>query len=355
MSNKPNGQKLEEHEQRLTGEEQQQQESPVEEKSSWFRRKAKGITTSTSEKKETPDGLWVMCRSCKFTCTAIELKENLFVCPKCNYHHRIGSTEYFEILFDEKQFELLFTNIRSKDKLGFTDLKPYQKRLEETWEKMGTQDSISVAVGKVGGHPLVVACMDFEFIGGSLGSVMGEKICRGADYSLEHRIPFMIISKSGGARMMESAFSLMQLPKTLGRISLLNDAKIPYISFCTDPTFGGTTASFSMMGDIIIAEPNALIGFAGPRVIKEFMKKDLPPGFQTAEFLLQHGFLDFIIDRKELKERLAQLLALFSNQPHAETKVVQAEVQDRLIEVVPPDPQTDVMEGGQASPDPSTL
>ncbi len=303
---------LEEFERRLTGEDLAA-DAIEESRHSWFKRKHQGITTATAEKRETPDGLWVMCPSCKHTCTAGELKENFSVCPNCNYHHRIGSQEYFDILFDEKEYLELFDNIISKDFLGFTDLKPYKKRLEETMAKTGLHDSMNVAHGKVGGFDLVVACMDFEFIGGSLGSVMGEKICRAADYSLEHRIPFMIISKSGGARMMESAFSLMQLPKTLARLSLLADARVPYISLCTDPTFGGTTASFSMVGDIIIAEPKALIGFAGPRVIKETIKKDLPKGFQTSEFVMDHGFLDFIIDRKDLKGRLAQLLDLFSN------------------------------------------
>jgi acetyl-CoA carboxylase carboxyl transferase subunit beta len=301
---------LEEFEHRLSGEDLSP--PPAEAgRSGWFRRKNKGITTSTADKKETPDGLWVMCKQCKYTCSHTELKDNLFVCPQCDYHHRVGSEEYFDMLFDEQQYTRLFDNIKSKDYLDFTDLKPYKKRLEETWSKTDLHDSMSVAVGKVGGFDLVISCMDFEFIGGSLGSVMGEKIVRAADYCLEHRIPYLIISKSGGARMMESAFSLMQLPKTLGRLSLLSDAKIPYISLCTDPTFGGTTASFSMLGDVIMAEPNALIGFAGPRVIKETIKKDLPKGFQTSEFVMDHGFLDFIVNRKDLKARLTQLLDLF--------------------------------------------
>jgi acetyl-CoA carboxylase carboxyl transferase subunit beta len=305
---------LEEFEHKLTGEDIQAGEVAAEsERTSWFRRHKKGILTTTSEKRETPDGLWVKCPSCRFTCTVIELKERLFVCPNCNFHHRVGSDEYFDILFDNRDFKRLFDNIRSKDYLEFTDLKPYHKRLEETWAKTDLHDSMSVAVGKVEGHDLVIACMDFEFIGGSLGSVMGEKICRAADYCLQHFIPFMIISKSGGARMMESAFSLMQLPKTLGRLSLLSDAKIPFFSLCTDPTFGGTTASFSMLGDIIMAEPGALIGFAGPRVIKETIKKDLPPGFQRSEFVMDHGFLDMIVDRKQLKERMGQLLKLFKS------------------------------------------
>lgn len=282
-----------------------------EEKTNWFKRMKKGILTSTKEKKDAPEGLWTKCPSCKYTCTINELDENKYVCPNCDYHHRIGSNEYFNILFDEGEYQELFANIRSKDHLQFVDLKPYSKRLEETYAKNDIHDSITVAHGKINGLDMVVACMDFEFIGGSLGSVMGEKISRGCDYCIEHKIPFMIISKSGGARMMESAFSLMQLAKTSGKLKLLSDAKVPYISLCTDPTFGGTTASFAMLGDIIIAEPDALIGFAGPRVIKETIKKDLPEGFQRSEFLLEHGFLDFIVHRKELKDKLAQLITLF--------------------------------------------
>jgi acetyl-CoA carboxylase carboxyl transferase subunit beta len=240
------------------------------------------------------------------------LEENKFVCPKCEYHHRIGSEEYFEILFDVDTYNELFFNIKSKDYLGFVDLKPYQKRLEETYAKTNIHDSMTVAHGKVHGKDLVVACMDFEFIGGSLGSVMGEKISRACDYCIVHRVPFMIINKSGGARMMESAFSLMQLAKTSGKLTQLSEAKIPYISLCTDPTFGGTTASFAMLGDVICGEPDALIGFAGPRVIKETIKRDLPEGFQRSEFLLEHGFLDFIVHRKELKNKMADLLTIFN-------------------------------------------
>jgi acetyl-CoA carboxylase carboxyl transferase subunit beta len=249
----------------------------------------------------------------EYTCTVTELGENNFVCPKCEHHHRIGSGEYFDILFDDGLYNELFANIKSKDFLGFVDLKSYAKRLEETYAKTDIHDSITVAHGKVNGNDLVVACMDFEFIGGSLGSVMGEKICRACDYCIEHRIPFMIINKSGGARMMESAFSLMQLAKTSGKLSQLSDAQIPYISLCTDPTFGGTTASFAMLGDVICGEPGALIGFAGPRVIKETIRKDLPEGFQRSEFLLEHGFLDFIIHRNKLKEKIGNLLVLFKN------------------------------------------
>ena len=242
-----------------------------------------------------------------------ELREHLFVCSKCNYHHRIGSTEYFEILFDDGQLNVMFENIRSKDFLQFTDLKSYEKRLQEIWAKTDITDSIRVASGKINGSEILIACMDFEFIGGSLGSVMGERISRAVDYCLEHRTPLMIICKSGGARMMESAFSLMQLAKVSGKLSQMTDAKVPYISFLTDPSFGGISASFGMLGDLNIAEPGALIGFAGPRVIKETIKRDLPEGFQRSEFLLEHGFLDFIIDRKQLKERLGTLLVLFKN------------------------------------------
>ena len=288
-------------------------ESLLSHKSSWFKRIKKGITTSTSDKKEVPDGLWELCPECKYTCTITELEEHLFVCPKCEHHHRIGSEEYFDIIFDKDSYKELFANIKSTDKLGFVDLKAYDKRLEETYAKTNINDSITVAHGKVHTHDFVVACMDFEFIGGSLGSVMGEKISRACDYCIEHRIPFMIINKSGGARMMESAFSLMQLAKTSGKLYQLSEAKIPYISLCTDPTFGGTTASFAMLGDIICGEPGALIGFAGPRVIKETIKRDLPEGFQRSEFLLEKGFLDFILPRKDLKQKLADLIVMFKN------------------------------------------
>ena len=299
----------EDFEANLAGEEGKSEET----RSSWFKRIKKGILTSTADKKETPEGLWSKCPECGYICTVTELRENIFVCPKCAYHHRIGSSEYFEIIFDENQYEVMFENIRSRDFLEFTDLKSYGKRLQETWAKTDITDSIRIAAGKLGGHDLVVGCMDFEFIGGSLGSVMGERISRAIDYCILHRMPLMIVCKSGGARMMESAFSLMQLAKVSGKLSQLTDAKIPYISFLTDPSFGGISASFGMLGDLNIAEPGALIGFAGPRVIRETNKKDLPEGFQRSEFLLDHGFLDFIIPRKNLKERLATLLQLFKN------------------------------------------
>jgi acetyl-CoA carboxylase carboxyl transferase subunit beta len=282
-------------------------------RSKWYKRLRKGITTSTAEKREMPEGLWSKCPECHYICTTSELKENLYVCPKCNYHHRIGSEDYFEILFDNDKFTELFDNIQSIDFLGFTDLKPYQKRLDEIHSKTDLKDSIRVAVGDMNGKEIVVACMDFEFIGGSLGSVMGEKFSRAVDYCIQHKLPYLVISKSGGARMMESAFSLMQLAKTSGKLSQLNDAGLPYVSLLTDPTFGGISASFGMLGDFNIAEPGALIGFAGPRVIKETIKKDLPEGFQRSEFLLEHGFLDFIIDRKILKSKLSTLLNLLQN------------------------------------------
>lgn len=297
----------EDFEANLAGEEGKSEET----RSSWFKRIKKGILTSTADKKETPEGLWSKCPECGYICTVTELRENLFVCPKCNYHHRIGSSEYFEILFDDNKYDVMYENIRSRDFLQFTDLKSYQKRLEETWAKTDITDSIRVAAGNTHGSPLVVACMDFEFIGGSLGSVMGERISRAVDYCLEHKVPLLIICKSGGARMMESAFSLMQLAKVSGKLSKLTDAKIPYISLLTDPSFGGISASFGMLGDLNIAEPGALIGFAGPRVIRETIRKDLPEGFQRSEFLLEHGFLDFIVHRKELKDKLATVLRLF--------------------------------------------
>ncbi|MBS1579188.1 MAG: acetyl-CoA carboxylase carboxyltransferase subunit beta [Bacteroidetes bacterium] len=295
--------------QNLTGEETANPAGEI--KPKWYSRIRQGITTSTADKKETPEGLWSKCPQCNFICTTSELRENLFVCSKCNYHHRIGSEEYFEIVFDNNTYTELFDNIQSKDFLNFTDLKNYQKRLDEIHSKTDLKDSMRVAVGKINGEAMVIACMDFEFIGGSLGSVMGEKFSRAVDYCIQHKLPYLVISKSGGARMMESAFSLMQLAKTSGKLSQLSDAQLPYISLLTDPTFGGISASFGMLGDLNIAEPGALIGFAGPRVIKETIKKDLPEGFQRSEFLLEHGFLDFIVDRKQLKEKLHKLIVLF--------------------------------------------
>lgn len=276
----------------------------------WFKRLKDGIQTATRNKKEVPEGLWYKCKSCRETSTVKELRENVFKCPHCNYHVRVGARDYFEILFDSG-FEDMFTDLRSVDMLSFTDLKSYPERLDEAYRKTSVTDAIEVARGKVNRKPLVVAAMDFSFIGGSMGSVVGQRIALAIDYCLANRTPLMIISKTGGARMMESAFSLMQMAKTSAKLSQLAKAGIPYISLLTDPTTGGVTASYAMLGDINIAEPGALIGFAGPRVIRETIKRDLPEGFQTSEFLLEHGFLDFIVDRGELKEKISDLLSFF--------------------------------------------
>lgn len=277
----------------------------------WFKRLKEGIQTSTSNKKEAPDGIWFKCTSCKQTSTNKEVKENFHKCPKCDYHVRIGSAEYFDLLFDGKR-TILFDNIRSIDFLNFEDSKPYSKRIIEAQKKTGLSDAIAVAHGKVNKKDLVIACMDFNFIGGSMGSVVGERISLAVEYCIENRIPFLLISKSGGARMMESAFSLMQMAKTSAMLGVLADEQIPYFSLMTDPTTGGVTASYAMLGDLNFAEPNALIGFAGPRVIKETIKKELPENFQSAESLLENGFLDFIVNRKDLKERVGDLLTFFS-------------------------------------------
>lgn len=280
----------------------------------WFKRKEKGIQTSTEDKKDTPRGLWYKSPTGKIV-DSEELAKNYYVSPEDGYHVRIGSKEYFDILFDEGKFKELDKNLTSKDPLKFEDTKKYTDRLKAAKEKTGLNDAVRAAVGKSKGKDLVIACMDFSFIGGSMGSVVGEKIARAADYSLKNKVPFMIISKSGGARMMEAALSLMQLAKTSAKLAQLADAGIPYISLCTDPTTGGTTASFAMLGDINIAEPGALIGFAGPRVVRDTTGKDLPEGFQTSEFLLEHGFLDFISHRKELKNKINLYIDLIQNQP----------------------------------------
>lgn len=280
----------------------------------WFRRTQKGIQTATEDKKDVPKGLWYKSPTGKIV-DAEQLEKNFYVSPEDGYHVRIGSPEYFKILFDDNQFTELDKNLTSKDPLNFEDTKKYTERLDEAQQKTGLKDAVRTAVGKSKGRDLVVACMDFKFIGGSMGSVVGEKISRAAAYSLKHKIPLMVISKSGGARMMEAALSLMQLAKTSAGLAQLADAKIPYISLCTDPTTGGTTASFAMLGDINIAEPGALIGFAGPRVVKDTTGKDLPKDFQTSEFLLDHGFLDFITKRSELKNKVNLYLDLITNQP----------------------------------------
>jgi len=277
---------------------------------SWFHRIKEGITTSTDDKKETPEGLWYKCPSCKNVVTSEELAANYFVCPACGYHERIGSAEYFYILFDDNKFKELDADLFPSDPLGFVDTKKYKDRLKATQKSTGLTDALRSAAGPINGRDVVIACMDFAFIGGSMGSVVGEKIARAIDYAIKHKMPFILISKSGGARMMEAAFSLMQMAKTSAKLTLLSDAKLPYISLLTDPTTGGVTASYSMLGDFNIAEPGALIGFAGPRVIKETIKKDLPKGFQTSEFLLEHGFLDAIVNRKEMKEKFSHLFGM---------------------------------------------
>ena len=279
----------------------------------WFKRKDKGIQTPTEAKKDTPKGLWYKSPTGKIVDTE-ELEKNYYVSPEDGYHVRIGSKEYFEILFDDKYKELDI-NLTSKDPLKFADNKKYSDRLKEANKKTNLKDAVRTAVGKSKGRDIVIACMDFKFIGGSMGSVVGEKIARAANHSLKKKIPFVIISKSGGARMMEAALSLMQLAKTSVKLAQLAEAKIPYISLCTDPTTGGTTASFAMLGDINISEPGALIGFAGPRVVRDTTGKELPEGFQTAEFVLEHGFLDFITERKNLKDRINLYLDLILNIP----------------------------------------
>ena len=282
--------------------------------SSWFKRKEKGIQTTTEEKKDTPKGLWYKSPTGKIV-ESEDLAKNFYVSPEDDYHVRIGSKEYFEILFDDNKFKELDEKLSAKDPLKFEDTKKYSDRLKAAQQKTGLKDAVKTAVGKSMGKELVVACMDFSFIGGSMGSVVGEKIARAIDTAKKKKIPFVMISKSGGARMMEAAFSLMQLAKTSAKLAQLAEAKVPYISLCTDPTTGGTTASYAMLGDINIGEPGALIGFAGPRVVKDTVGKDLPDGFQTSEFLLEHGFLDFIAHRRDLKKKINLYIDLISNQP----------------------------------------
>ncbi len=278
---------------------------------SWFKRNKEGITTSTKDKKETPEGLWNKCSKCKTLFTHDDLVKNCYVCDRCSNHERIGSEEYFSIIFDEGKYTEINAGVTSGDPLEFVDTKKYTDRIKATQKNTGLTDAIRTAYGDVEGHPFVIAAMDFSFVGGSMGSVMGEKIARAIDKALELNAPFMIISKSGGARMMEAGFSLMQMAKVSGKLSLLSAKQLPYISFLTDPTTGGVTASFAMLGDINIAEPEALIGFAGPRVVKETIGRDLPDGFQTSEFVLEHGFLDYIVNRTELRKTLALSLKLF--------------------------------------------
>ena len=281
---------------------------------SWFKRETKGITTPTEEKKNIPEGIWYKSPNGIIIDTE-ELKKNLYVSPEDGYHVRIGSKEYFEILLDDDKYKELNPKMKSKDPLKFVDTKPYVDRLKDAHSKTELFDAVRTVVGKSLGKDIVIAAMDFAFIGGSMGSVVGEKISRAIDYSLKHKIPFLMISKSGGARMMESTYSLMQLAKTSAKLAQLDEAKIPYISLLTDPTTGGTTASFAMLGDVNIAEPNALIAFAGPRIVKDTTGQDLPKGFQRSEFVLEHGFLDAIYERKDLKKQINLYLDLILNQP----------------------------------------
>ncbi len=273
----------------------------------WFKRKKENISPN-SKKTDIPDGQWSKCEDCGEIIHNKQLEVNLWCCPKCNYHFRIGSDQYILFLFDKGSFKELDKKMRSGDPLEFTDTKKYNERIVATIKKSGLNDAIKTGTGKIEGKKVAFACMDFTFIGGSMGSVVGEKIARAIDAAYEDKTPLIIISQSGGARMMEGAFSLMQMAKTSSRLARLADAKLPFISVLTDPTTGGVTASYAMLGDVIIAEPKALIGFAGPRVIKQTIGKDLPPGFQRSEFLLENGFLDFIVNRKQLREKLSQLI-----------------------------------------------
>lgn len=276
----------------------------------WFKRKKQGIYTETKDKKDLPPGLWHKCNNCSHLILSTDFKKSFFVCEKCDHHEKINSINYFKIIFDKEKYSELFTNITSVDPLLFEDTKKYKDRINDAIKKTDVNEAISVAEGKINKKNLVIACMNFNFIGGSIGSAVGEKISRSIDFCIKKKTPLLIISKSGGARMMESGLSLMQLAKTSGKLALLSKNKIPFISLLTNPTFGGATASFSMLGDINIAEPNALIGFAGPRVIKETIGKDLPDGFQRSEFLLEKGFLDFIVHRKNLKNTINKFLTL---------------------------------------------
>lgn len=279
---------------------------------SWFKRNKEGITTTTSEKKEVPEGLWSRCSNCKTIFTKGDLEKLNYVCDRCSHHERIGSEEYFSMIFDGGKYTELNAKVKSGDPLSFEDTKKYTDRVKTTQQNTGLSDAVRTAKGKLNKKDFVVAAMDFKFIGGSMGSVMGEKIARAIDEALKLNCPFMIISKSGGARMMEAGFSLMQMAKISGKLGQLSDAKLPYISYLTDPTTGGVTASFAMLGDVNIAEPGALIAFAGPRVVKETIGRDLPEGFQTSEFLLEHGFLDFIVDRTVIREKLTLVIDLFT-------------------------------------------
>lgn len=278
----------------------------------WFKRSKENITTDT-QRKDVPDGTWIKCPECGEMMHRKQWESNFYLCIKCDHHFRIGSEEYFKILLDEDSFKETDRKIRSVDPLDFEDTKPYKKRIDETIKNTELFDAIRTGTGKINEIDVVIGCMDFAFIGGSMGSVVGEKISRAVDRSIKSKNPLLIISSSGGARMMEGAISLMQLAKTSTKLAKLDEEKVPYISILTNPTTGGSTASFSMLGDLNIAEPNALIAFAGPRVVKQATGKDLPPGFQRSEFLLKHGFIDFIVSRKDMKDQLTRVLKLILN------------------------------------------
>lgn len=279
----------------------------------WFKRKIEGIRTSTKDKKETPEGLWYKCPKCQTVVTMDDHTANLYTCERCSFHERIGSEEYFQILFDNGEYKEMDKKMMSGDPLEFEDTKKYVHRIVASQKKTGLSDAIRTAYGKIDDQQIVIAAMDFAFIGGSLGSVMGEKIARAIDKAISLKAPMMIISKSGGARMMEAGLSLMQMAKVSAKLNQLSAEKLPYISLLTDPTTGGVTASFAMLGDINIAEPDALIAFAGPRVVKETIGRELPDGFQRSEFLLEHGFLDYIVDRHNLKKEVSKSIRLFMN------------------------------------------
>lgn len=279
----------------------------------WFKREKQGISTSTAEKKETPEGLWYQCPKCKTVASSEEFKGQLSVCNNCGHHERISAAEYYELLFDDKKGTEFAENIESADPLKFEDTKKYPDRLNEVQKKTGLKDAIRVAYGDLMKQQTVIAAMDFGFIGGSMGSVVGEKIAQAVDKAIELQCPLIIISKSGGARMMEAGLSLMQMAKTSAKLNQLSAAKLPFISLLTDPTTGGVTASFAMLGDVNVAEPDALIAFAGPRVVKETIGRELPEGFQYSDFVLEHGFLDLIVERKDLKQKLGDLIKMFQN------------------------------------------
>ena len=288
----------------------------------WFKKARKPIASSTAEKpSRVPEGLWIKCPGCTQLIYKKDLDESLNVCPKCGHHFRISAAERLRALFDDGRYTEHFPNLISLDPLQFTDTKPYRQRLQHTIASTGLKDAIIVATGKLDGLDVVVAAMEYSFIGGSMGVVVGEKIARGVEMALERRQPVIVISCSGGARMMEGALSLMQMAKVSAALARLDRAKLPFVSVLTDPTTGGVTASFAMLGDLNIAEPKALIGFAGPRVIEQTIKQKLPEGFQRSEFLVEHGMLDLVVDRRDMKSTLSRALRFMRAEPAAMTPV----------------------------------